>query len=1768
MEKATLSVERQLRTLQSRLDPAYRATLRLAESEKLLSAARAQGLISASRQAELLALETRGHTTAAGAATLHSRALAGLTAQATAASGALSGALGLSGGLAVAGVVAVTAAMTKMITETIAAQKSFAQLEAVVASTGGAAGLTTAQLVAMADEMQRLTTFEDDAVIGAEAVLLRFTKIGGDVFPRALKSVLDMSAAGKDLSASAMLVGKALNDPVKGLTALTKIGITFDAAQKDLIASFLRVGDVAGAQGVVLDQLKIKYGGSAEAARNTLGGALESLGNNFGNLFEIAQPGTESLIASINELGDVLSDPNTIAAIQSFGTALLKVLALVTEASAFVIRNFEIILDLMKAVASPGTAALSAADWFNAPDPKTISDFETLTNSVTDYIEKIREKTSVESESTGASDDAVNDAKKWLQSIQERKDAMQLSIEEIREETQVTALEGVEAAKLAFYFEQMRIAKEAARKAGQIISDEELATILKATDIFGELWKQLDAVKTHNADVKKANDDVKKATEDAARTAEQHAKAIKDVQENLAFEAAQLGRTAEEQEVYNNLKQAGVSITSAEGQQIAAATRQLYQLEEATKAANDAAEARKTLQEDITFERGLIGLSDEDVEIAERLRDIYKGDIPAALASTEAAALRMNNRLEEAGEAGQAFKDALESSFVGLFTGSIKSFDEFLDHITKGIAEVAAQALASNITDKLFGGSDSAGDSLNNAGTKLTSGAAPALTSAGATLSASATALEHAAGSLANANVGAGLSAPVSGGTGLASVSTGGLEAQVASALAPAFQGFLTDLASTGYKVTSLGGYSDRNIAGTSTPSYHSVGAAIDINPLSNPVTYGSTVTNLPSNISDIAAKWGLGWGGNWSSKSDPMHFSAATGEGGSFSVDRYSGAGSMTSVSTGVTAAAPVTDAAPLPVSVVATPAPAFTGLQNVFNSPAFQTAISGFSMGYQQQDPLMGGLTGALSGFMSMGPLGAVIGGVSGAIGGLLGNMAAEKAALEAAQEQWASMAGEVEDFSNALKGKVIGDLQTSFNEAHRKFDEIAKAAKAAGEDISYLKQDLAEFERETTDAFRRSFKAVKESLKSGLGDEDPWLEAANAIAALREELLGFIADTKTAYDGEHSKNKIDRAEELSQQYVLDMVSGSTEELSELDAEVRRILGTQNEAIDLLQELGMSWKKASKAVTEAMNEALAAARETALNAIRDRSTDYLLREFAATADENNLSDVLAQFEIDAQLQREEEIEAGGYAMVDLERALAAERLQIIEDFNQAAVEATEAAIDEMNSVAKGIVDYVNELRAGSESTLSPQDTLAAAQEAYDAILALAQGGDAEAQGDITGFADDLINAAREMYASGEDFQTIFQQVQDQLLALPSVTDTTDLETATLRDVLDGIENTTAAVDDLATLIENSTPAAIALALTGVFADLDTTMDEKLSRDELIASGLATEGTIDSLIASVDLSADGQLTMLELMLANDQETADMIKGVLTATPAQIASKLSGYFNMLDTNMDGLLTADELVASGLATSGQAAYLYSLLDKGTNGPDGSLSKLDLIKTEAEGTITAIDDQDPMLTATNLLLDASDGVKKWSKYGAQDTEELTKQAVKYYPAIDQTLFEIAKFTAAEAKKDRPDDRKYGVWADIDPNKPKVSSGGIIGYAPGGIVGNGTWNVDSVMARHANGGEIMLAGGEGVINAAATSMIGPSVIDLINSTGRLPQNDNGQYFADQNRVLLAGFGATIEALQGELSLLRTEVKRSGEGIEQAVERRPVQKSKPRAA
>lgn len=147
--------------------------------------------------------------------------------------------------------------------------------------------MTREALIGMAEGWETNTRFSKETVLAGESMLLTFTNIGKNVFPEATRTVLDMSQAlGQDTKSSAMQLGKALNDPIAGITALRRVGVSFTDAQEKMIKSLVAAGKTEQAQKLILQELNTEFGGSATAAGETFAGKLDILNHAVGNLLE------------------------------------------------------------------------------------------------------------------------------------------------------------------------------------------------------------------------------------------------------------------------------------------------------------------------------------------------------------------------------------------------------------------------------------------------------------------------------------------------------------------------------------------------------------------------------------------------------------------------------------------------------------------------------------------------------------------------------------------------------------------------------------------------------------------------------------------------------------------------------------------------------------------------------------------------------------------------------------------------------------------------------------------------------------------------------------------------------------------------------------------------------------------------------------------------------------------------------------------------------------------------------------------------------------------------------------------------------------------------------------------------------------------------------------------------------------------------------------------------------------------------------------------
>ena len=255
--------------------------------------------------------------------------------------------------------------MTKFITVpliglAVLSVKAFneqAKAEALVAqgikTTGGAAHVTAQQAAELADSLQKTTTFADETTLSAESMLLTFTKVrnevgeGNDIFNQGIKLAQDLSVRfGTDLTGAAKLVGKALNDPIKGLTAMTRVGVSFTEQQKAQIKTLVANGEQLKAQKIILGELAVEVGGTAEAFAQTAEGkmkiALNSINNQLEKLGAIIVPILAQFLTLVSTLVDgFVALPGPIKGVVGAFALLLGVTGPVLSASAKIVKNWD-----------------------------------------------------------------------------------------------------------------------------------------------------------------------------------------------------------------------------------------------------------------------------------------------------------------------------------------------------------------------------------------------------------------------------------------------------------------------------------------------------------------------------------------------------------------------------------------------------------------------------------------------------------------------------------------------------------------------------------------------------------------------------------------------------------------------------------------------------------------------------------------------------------------------------------------------------------------------------------------------------------------------------------------------------------------------------------------------------------------------------------------------------------------------------------------------------------------------------------------------------------------------------------------------------------------------------------------------------------------------------------------------------------------------------------------------------------------------------------
>jgi hypothetical protein len=177
------------------------------------------------------------------------------------------------------------------------------KLEAVIQATGGAAGLTAKEIDEMARRLDEATLGSAEGFRDAAGQLLTFKSVGKDAFETTLLLAQDLADTGfGNLKTNVVQLGKALENPVKGLSALGEAGVTFTDKQKDVIKLLVETGRSAEAQGIILEAVAGQVGGTAKAIGGGLSGAVDLVNKRFNDLKEQLGAAVLPVFRRFNEL--------------------------------------------------------------------------------------------------------------------------------------------------------------------------------------------------------------------------------------------------------------------------------------------------------------------------------------------------------------------------------------------------------------------------------------------------------------------------------------------------------------------------------------------------------------------------------------------------------------------------------------------------------------------------------------------------------------------------------------------------------------------------------------------------------------------------------------------------------------------------------------------------------------------------------------------------------------------------------------------------------------------------------------------------------------------------------------------------------------------------------------------------------------------------------------------------------------------------------------------------------------------------------------------------------------------------------------------------------------------------------------------------------------------------------------------------------------------------------------------------------------------------
>lgn len=877
---------------------------------------------------------------------------------------------------------------------------------------------------------------------------------------------------------------------------------------------------------------------------------------------------------------------------------------------------------------------------------------------------------------------------------------------------------------------------------------------------------------------------------------------------------------------------------------------------------------RARLAADAQFERQIVGLPEGEQQIAQRLRELYGNDIPRALASSEAAALRFNDQLRQARQLGQDIGKEISSALEGVFTGATRDAETFFKNLSQGFARIGSRQIEQQIIAPLFnggqGGIFSQLNSLfrpaNDNGTGFDIGRYM-----DGVQSATQGGVESAFRRLLQPQVG-----PDGQSLGFASSPLGGALGIGGAGLAGAGIGFSSQNPLIGAAGGALTGFA--------------AGAAL-----------GSWGGPIGAVVGGIAGLIGGLLGKSNAKKQAEAALAKEREQAREMLVTREGDLGNLRQRLSGR----------------------GVGSLESDIRQTGDQVREYGALFAKAGQESRIWELNREYDAWVGR-QVADFRRSVSGTIDALnegFGDSGPFQRAFKEAQDLREQLTAFLDDVNRYAREQLPAATEAAQAYALTLLTG-AKEMTATEQAVAKLQGTAAGLQN-TLEVLGMSADQAATAIASGLNE---------ALAKLRTD---FETDLTRRTDDAMGRGYLNDVRDLVKErdaLLKDAAILGTDPArvtAYFEARARDIARGADLSATALDELVKLFPDLAK---------VADLTATSLEDTIKRQQGYLDRVFAATNDNSTLEGQLVAFDRAAMKEREEEIRNGSGAILELEQALSAERLKLIRDFGEQQRQALEQAREAWTAFARSIREWVDSQRAGASSPLSPQARLAAAQSQYNAQLALAQGGNRDALNGITGYANDLIDAGRAFYASSSAFQSIFSTVLAQMEALPSQVSAEQfivnaIETAADENVaaLDLMRS------QLATAINAGSATATASALATYFNKIDTNTSQSIDLNEMqiALGGMASNSALRDMFTRLDVDNSGSISRLEAIrgsaVATETHSATTAnKTDLVAQLTQTTNSFANSANQISNTQTGLLDATKT-----ASQQQANILMTL-----------------------------------------------------------------------------------------------------------------------------------------------------------------------------------------------------------------------------------------------